>query len=583
MDVLEEYRLIRSVEALQPYMSELLTAKVMGVDTETTGLDPHKDRLRLIQISLMEQPVLIIDCFTFLPDGASLLNDIFTGRSVKIFHNAKFDLQFLMAAGIRVLHLFDTMLAAQILRSSGGSQKANLSAVCEHYLGTTLDKTEQKSDWSEELNETQLEYAAKDAVMLLQLRNVMIPLLRSNRLDGIAKIEFACVQAIAQMEYNGILLDEDRWCKLTEETEQQQQQALEKLYSFSGEPSYQITLWGDEVPLQDYNFQSNPFVLKLLHKYGIDVPSTDKNHLAAFAEHPLVQALTEYRKASKALSSFLYPMPSQINVKTGRLHPKYGQIGAWSGRMSCGGPNIQQIPRGTAFRRCFVPAPGKKFVIADYSQIELRVAAQISGDKRMTEAYLKGSDLHRLTAALISDTAPEKVTKAQRQAAKAVNFGLVFGMGAAGLAQYAQQSYGVEMSLSQAENFRNRFFKAYPGIANWHRAVQRAKPTEERSLSGRKFVFGENAGVSGLYNTPVQGTAADITKAALGLLAKKLNGTGIKIIAVVHDEILLEVDADDAEFAASLLQETMELAGNQILRGISCVAEATVADDWSEK
>lgn len=583
MNEIDTFRLIRSVEALQPYMPELLMAKVMGVDTETTGLDPHKDRLRLIQISLKGQPVLIIDCFTFLPDGTSLLNEIFTGSAIKIFHNAKFDLQFLMAAGIKVLHLFDTMLAAQILRSSGGSQKANLSAVCEHYLGTALDKTEQKSDWSEDLNETQLVYAAKDAAILLQLRNAMIPLIHSNRLDGIAKIEFACVQAIAQMEYNGILLDADRWCKLTEETELQQQQALEKLYAYSGKPSYQITLWGDEVPLQDYNFQSNPFVLKLLHKYGIDVSSTDKNHLAAFAEHPLVQALTEYRKACKALSSFLHPMPSQINEKTGRLHPKYGQIGAWSGRMSCGGPNIQQIPRGTAFRRCFVPAPGKKFVIADYSQIELRVAAQISGDKRMTEAYLKGRDLHRLTAALISDTDPEKVTKAQRQAAKAVNFGLVFGMGAAGLAQYAQQSYGVEMSLSQAEEFRNRFFKAYPGIESWHRSVQRAKPTEERSLSGRKFVFGENAGVSGLYNTPVQGTAADITKAALGLLAKKLDGTGIKIIAVVHDEILLEVDADDTEFAASLLQETMELAGNQILRGIPCVAEAIVADDWSEK
>ena len=272
-----------------------------------------------------------------------------------------------------------------------------------------------------------------------------------------------------------------------------------------------------------------------------------------------------------------------INSATGRLHPQYGQIGAWSGRMSCWNPNIQQIPRDLNFRTCFVAAPGKKLIIADYSQIELRVAAQISGDKRMIDAYKKGEDLHTLTASLVSDVSVDAVTKAQRQSAKAVNFGLIFGMGAASLQQYAQQSYGVEITLEQAALFRNSFFKAYPGIAGWHKHIKDTKPTEERSLSGRKFIFDKDSGFSGLYNTPVQGTAADIAKVALGMLVKRVKGTSIKAVAAVHDEILLEADAEEAQQAAVMLKEVMEEAGNSILKTVPCVAEVEIANSWAGK
>lgn len=175
------------------------------------------------------------------------------------------------------------------------------------------------------------------------------------------------------------------------------------------------------------------------------------------------------------------------------------------------------------------------------------------------------------------------MTKLQRQAAKAANFGLVFGMGAAGLQQYAQQSYDVEMTLEQATAFRNSFFNAYPGIADWHRRIKNTKPTEERTLSGRKFIFRHDSGVSGLYNTPVQGTAADIAKTALGILAKRTIGTNMKIIAVVHDEILLEAEESQAHFAAQILKDAMETAGNKILASVPCVAEVKIADTWEGK
>ena len=156
-------------------------------------------------------------------------------------------------------------------------------------------------------------------------------------------------------------------------------------------------------------------------------------------------------------------------------------------------------------------------------------------------------------------------------------------MGAAGLAVYARQSYGVDMTLEQAAAFRERFFKAYPGISAWHQRIAAAAPTEERTLTGRKFTFRKNAGLSGLYNTPVQGTAADIAKAALGDLVRRLKHTGTKIIAIVHDEILLEADAQDAEGAAAVLKSTMEHAGDRILRSVPCVADVKIADDWAGK
>ena len=204
-------------------------------------------------------------------------------------------------------------------------------------------------------------------------------------------------------------------------------------------------------------------------------------------------------------------------------------------------------------------------------------------DSRMIAAYEKGEDLHTLTASLVSNVPMDAVTKSQRQAAKAVNFGLIYGMGAAGLQQYARQSYGIDMTLEQATRFHGSFFKAYPGIASWHRSIKYEKPTEERSLTGRKFTFSENSGVAGLYNTPVQGTAADIAKLALGNIVRRLKGTDIRIIATVHDEILLEADEKEKDTAAAILKNEMETAGNKILTTIPCVADVTCADSWAGK
>jgi len=577
-----DFTLVTCEDDIAPYLPALRQSKVLAVDTETTGLNPHTNRIRLVQLAVEGMPVLVIDCFSFLPKGRATLKDALEGSNVKLFQNAKFDLQFFMALDIHPSPIFDTMLAGQLLRTSGGPPRANLAALAQHYLGEEIAKDEQASDWQGDLSHAQLSYAARDAEVLPRLREVMVKKLFDNGLAEIARIEFACVRAIAQMEFTGVRLDAERWKQLIVQTEKKRDEAMDTLYTFSGKPVVQMSLLDDGVVMNP-NFESNQYILHLLHANGIPADATSKRVLSAYAGHPLIKALTSYRKATKALSSFLYPMPQMVHPSTGRLHPRYGQIGAWSGRMSCGGPNIQQIPRDLDFRACFIAQPGRKLVIADYSQIELRVAAQISGDSRMISAYKKGEDLHTLTAALVSDVPVDAVSKTQRQAAKAVNFGLIFGMGAAGLQQYAQQSYGVEMTLEEATRFRDSFFLAYPGIAGWHRRIRNTKPTEERTISGRKFVFRENSGVSGLYNTPVQGTAADIAKAALGILARRVTDTNIRIIAAVHDEILLEADDHEATLAAAMLKDAMEHAGNKILTAVPCVAEVKVSDTWAGK
>jgi len=575
------HKLIEHPDGLNPYIGPLQKAPVIAVDTETTGLDPHEDKLRLIQIACEGAPVLIIDCFSFLPCGREALQKIMASDAVKVLHNAKFDLKFLMREGMRPHPVFDTMLAAMLLRASGGPNRFSLQALCAHYLNIHLDKSEQAGPWGGGLSPTQLEYAARDALSLLRLREILVNEIKANDLQTIAAIEFGCAVALAHIEYHGIHIDPIKWTALTKKTEREYTAGRNGLCDFTGPPIRQTTMWGVD---REYggNFDSGPYMIGLLKKHGIAVTGTAKSDLYPYRDHPLVKTFAAYRKASKSLSSFLRPIMSMPGFERCRLHPQYHQISAWSGRMSCDRPNIQQIPRDPAFRACFTAPEGKALIIADYSQIELRVAAQISGDRQMIKAYREGLDLHLLTASLIMGIPQDGVTKQKRQAAKAVNFGLIFGMGAQGLQQYARQSYGTEMTLQEAALFRNRFFRAYDGIERWHAELKRNPPREGRTLAGRKFSYGESAPIPVTANTPVQGTAADIMKKALALLVLRIPEPA-RIVAVVHDEIIVECDEGRAEEVAALNKGVMEEAGNSILRDVPVVAEAVIAGNWAEK
>jgi DNA polymerase I-like protein with 3'-5' exonuclease and polymerase domains len=580
-----QYIYIDKGEKLSEALEIISGSKVLGVDTETTGLDPNRERIRLLQVAAEGKPVLVIDLFLIGSESIDKLKNIFNTESIKVFQNAKFDIGFLIANGFNFSGpIFDTMLAAQIVRDNDSPKSAGLESLVSYYLGLKLPKEEQRSDFSGTLRNAQIEYAAKDAAVLLPLRERLIEEIKKNRLIEVCKLEFDCAFAVADMELTGVKLHKEKWQKLYEKYLEEQKELTRKLNKELDSQGMQTNMFGEETSV-GINLDSQAQVIKALKNKGIELTSTSHAELIEYKDkYEVINWLLEYRKVSKAIQSFLSPMWQYVSTATGRIHSSYRQIGSSSGRFSCGNPNIQQIPRGKEFRECFIPEEGNKFIIADYSQIELRVAAEIAQDKTMIEAYKSGQDLHALTAALVANKKIEEVTKLERQSAKAINFGLIYAMGAKGLQGYAKTVYGVDMKLEEAELFRDRFFNAYSGIANWHSRMKRSSNVKEvRTLSGRRCVYEEELGITGLLNTPVQGTAADIAKKALGMLVpvvKKLNG---HIIATVHDEILLEVAEEKAEEAARLLKEIMERAGAYYLKQVPVVAETTIADSWAEK
>lgn len=579
-----DYIYVENEEKLHEVLSNIREAKVIGVDTETTGLDPINDKIRLLQIACPDKPSVVIDMFKLKEDALYKLKDVFDSPSVKVFQNAKFDVEFLTANGFKFSGaIFDTMLASQII-GDRKLQRHGLGALAAYYLDINLPKEEQKSDFTGNLRKEQIEYAAKDAAILLPLREKLIEEIKRYRLIEVCKLEFDCVFAVADMELSGIKLHKEKWNKLFEKYDAQLKELKAKLNAELGSQGMQTSMFGEETSV-DINLDSQSHVIKALAKKGIQLNSTSHAELVEYKDkHEVIKQLIDYRRVSKALQGFLIPMTQYINKTTGRIHSSYRQIGAGSGRFSCGEPNVQQIPRGKEFRECFVPEDGYKFIIADYSQIELRVAAEIAQDKTMIEAYKSGEDLHTLTAALVANKDIKDVTKAERQSAKAINFGLIYAMGAKGLQGYAKTVYGVDMTLEQAEVFRERFFDAYKGIANWHIRMKRASDiTEVRTLAGRRCTFEGEAAITTLLNTPVQGTAADIAKKALGMLvpaARELKG---HIVCTVHDEILLEVPENLAEEAALKLKAVMEKAGEYYLKQVPVIAETTIADSWAEK
>ncbi|HQC15786.1 DNA polymerase, partial [Mesotoga prima] len=374
--------------------------------------------------------------------------------------------------------------------------------------------------------------------------------------------------AVVELELNGILLDRQKLNEIKAQLHRELEEAEADCRK----------LFGNEI-----NLNSPKQLLKALKKLGIKTEKTDASTLKSLEKkHPEASLLLHYRKASKAVSIFTKKLPDFICPLTGRVHSSYRQIGAATGRFSCSNPNLQQIPNETRFRDCFVPAPGMKFVIADYSQIELRVAAAISRDPIMLEAYRTGEDLHRQTAAILTGKNPSDIDKKERQLAKAVNFGLLFAMGARGLSDYAENNYGVKMSVKEAKEFKEKFFAQYTGLRDWHKMTNNGNQYEARTLKGRRRLWESGSKITGRLNMPVQGTAADIMKIALGRLPNALKGTGAKLVAIIHDEIILEVPEQRAEEAKRTLVKVMESAGDGFI-DVPLVAEAAIADSWAGK
>jgi DNA polymerase I-like protein with 3'-5' exonuclease and polymerase domains len=604
----------------------------LGVDTETTGLDPLTNQVRLIQVGTKDF-ALIVDLDGWRAEGERSvpwdspglreLRDLLEGPNRKVLQNAAFDLNFLRGENI-VLGgvLFDTMIAAKIINNGTGA-KNDLGSLVDRVLKLPLAKELQKADWSGEITSEMVEYAARDVICLPFLADELAESLRSQRIRAnftlwdLFLLEMRVLRPIATMQWHGFGFDkpgaEDLRLSLTQEAE-----ALKTLFLEHLDKEIRANLpddphsWLPRDPdgsvntrekdsgskrlgtkvYKGFNPRSPKQMAERFEQAGIllppdekGAPSLDQNLLAFLRkDYELIDQYLNWKTAVTKVSNIEKLLESV--GPDGRIHCNYRQMGTETGRLSAASPNLQQVNRGKDFRSKFVAEAGYVLVVADFSQVELRVAAELSGEEKMREAYRAGRDLHTETAALMTGVALEDVTKEARTSAKVANFGLLYGAGPATLQKQAVAQYGLDMELDEARQIVEGFRAAYPTLYAWQQS-EGTKTTKavNTAIGRRRMLVGFNDKYTTRINTQVQGTAGDIAKIAIDKLWRHVvqaPAGEAKLIAMVHDEIVLEVREDRAEHWGTVLKESMESAGSEVCTHVPIVAEVSSGKTWAD-
>lgn len=582
-----------------------LPDQLIAVDTETTGLDPMEEdvKLRLVQIANKEISV-IFDIFTLGQKSKDKIRDYLSDPDkVKILHNAKFDIKFLKTnLGIKHFQrVFCSFIGSQLLScglvyNQGERILHGLGPVVERYLGEKIEKGLGASDWKKpKLSNSQLRYASDDVGYLHKLREVMIPEMRRLGLLQITKIEFDCIEPTAEMELNGFTLDVKRWESNMRRMKARCIRTAEKIMDEMF--PVRSTLF-KEMP--EFKLSSPDQLAFQLEKMGIELPkmwdsksesmkkTTRTEKIAPLAdEWPVIGKIIKWKTANKALTSFGKSWLKKVNKLTKRIHASYKQIGALTGRFACTKPNLQQIPRENRYRTCFISGEGRSLVWADYSQMELRILAELSADVKMIQAFKGGYDFHTYTAGQVHNISYENVESVHRKLAKNLNFGMVYGIGL--------ERFAVSAGLSEedAQEVMNSYFRSYPRMKQFLDYSSRLARVHRKSttMAGRlvKYSFNENnkRAVSEVSrngkNTPIQGTNAEITKFAMKLIFDEIyNSDSIKIIHCLHDEIVMECDDKDVKETEEILNRCMIDAGKRFLKQVPIVVESKIAKRWSK-
>jgi DNA polymerase-1 len=545
-----EFQLIRFPAELPSVAAAIDNATLVGLDLETTGLNPRSDRVRLLGLSL--DPV---DgrALTYLIDTAALdpspLWNPLAGKELAI-HNAAFDLAFLSRLGFTpAARVHDTLLTARALAAGGPDfHHCRLQDCARRELDLDLDKSYQQEDWAGALTAEMLAYAARDALTHRRLYEALLPKVCEAGLLDVLKVEERALPAFVWLRLAGVFFDRPAWQALADGARRDADDLTRRLDAAAPDrPGF---------PGKDgaWSWASPRQVREALKLLGHDLGSTGDETLARI-DHPLAALLREYRAATKRASTYGADWLKHV-ADDGRIYASWNQLGSVAGRTSCSGPNLQQVPRDKRYRRCFAAPPGRVLVKADYSQLQLRIAAKVASEERMLAAYRASEDLHTLTARRL--TGKEDVTKDDRQLAKAVNFGLLFGLGAKGLRGYARSNYGLDLTEAQAAQYRKAFFAAYPGLQRWHRRAGNSSAPECRTLGGRRRLLDAKTPFTHRLNTPVQGTEADGAKLAMALLwERRTECPGAFPVLFCHDEIVVECDAGQADAVKAWLRQAM--------------------------
>jgi len=596
-----DYAIVTAREALEAWIAKLERSELFAFDTETTSLDPMQ--AELVGLSFSVKPgeaayVPVAHDYAGAPEQLdrdevlkALAPVLSSEKRPKVGQHIKYDMNVLSRYGIGMRGVaFDTMLESYVFNSTG--TRHDMDSLALKYLGhkTThyediAGKGARQIPFSQVAVEDAGHYAAEDADVTLQLHRHLWPKLQETpELAAVlTEIEVPLIPVLARMEQRGVLIDGGLLGKQSRELAAQVLELEKQAHAEAGQP---FNL-GSPKQLQQILFDK--LDLPVVRKTPKGQPSTAEDVLQELAgDYPLPRLILEYRSLSKLKSTYTDRLPEEINPRTGRVHTSYHQAVAATGRLSSSGPNLQNIPirteLGRRIRKAFIAPPGMLLLAADYSQIELRIMAHLSGDAGLLKAFKDGVDIHRATAGEVFGAGYEDVTPEQRRAAKAINFGLMYGMSAFGLARQLNVERG------EAQDYMDRYFARYPGVRDF---MEHTRDTARdlgyvETLFGRRLYLSEinvsntqrrQAAERAAINAPMQGTAADIIKRAMIAVDKWLQGKhpDTHLVMQVHDELVLEVPEKKLKTISEGVIGRMEAAADL---DVPLVVEAGHGPDW---
>ena len=573
------YQRIDSSQELEYLVNKLLMQKIVAFDTETEGLDSLDTEIVGISFSWIEKKgfyVPIENNKSLQKEYFEIMRPFFENKEItKVGHNLKFDIKVLFKYNIEVSGpLYDTMVAHYLINPD---MRHNLDTLSESYLNyspisieSLIGKRGKNQGSMRDVPVEKLtDYAAEDADLTLQLKQIFDEEMKTNKVEEIFwDIEVPMIRVLADMEKEGISIDSRYLNNLDKVFESE----LDKLKSGIFEKSGEEFNLNSPKQLGDILFDKLKLVSKP-KKTKTGQYSTSEEVLSSLAnEHEIIRSILEWRSLDKLQNTYVRSLPNEVSSRTGRIHTKFNQTVTTTGRLSSNNPNLQNIPirteNGQKIREAFIPKNQDfELLAADYSQIELRVIASISKDKSMIDAFVKNQDIHTITASKIYNVDPENITREQRGNAKTVNFGIIYGVSAFGLSQQTN------LSRSESKIMIDNYFENYPGLKDYMSSqidFARNKGYVETIMGRRRYLQNINSQNNMLrsgaernaINAPIQGSAADIIKIAMIRIHEKFKEQSLKskMLLQVHDELVFDVHKSEKDMVKKIVQDTMESA-----------------------
>ena len=573
-----EYHLVEREEDIQKLCDKLLTTEEFCLDTETTGLDVMTARLVGLSFACREFEAYYVPIPPEREEALKILQILKPAyedpKILKIGQNIKYDLNMLAAYGIRLSGpMFDTMLAHYVLQPELRHNMDYLAEIYLHYQTIHIEeligpKGRKQKNMADLAPAQVYEYACEDADVTLRLKRVLADEVEKAGAHSLLyDIEMPLMPVLAHMERNGVCLNTDTLAETEHHFTQRMQQLEDEIFSLSGHP-FMLT---SPRQVGEVLFDELKITEKAKKTKTGQYVTSEEVLESLRQNHPIVEKILAHRGLKKLLSTYIEALPKLINPDTGHIHTSFNQAVTATGRLSSSNPNLQNIPvrgdDGREIRKAFVPEPGCLFFSADYSQIELRIMAHLSGDEALIEAFRQGEDIHAATAAKVFKKPLEEVTRDERRKAKTANFGIIYGISAFGLAER------MEVSRTEARQLIDSYFQTYPAVKRYmDQSIDDARQRGYiETLFGRRRylpdINSRNAVVRGYaernaINAPIQGTAADIIKVAMIAIERRFRNEQLrsKMILQVHDELNFSVVPEEREQVERIVIEEMERA-----------------------